>query len=287
MAKVKKSPEERVIQQRNIVAVWWDGLMAILAVLSVAMVYWHDQGGIGSLSASDLVMIDLVVVAVFLGDWLFFLAKAKDSKRYIKRTWYDLLGMVPLAVGSAGVLRIFRLFRLFRVLRAIRVLARFLDSTAHLAKKSNLPRLAIAAATITIAGSTLVWILERDINPDLASWSEAIWWGVVTVTTVGYGDITPQGTFGRVIAGGLMLTGIGTIALLASQVSSALLTPDEDEEEEDTADGPPNIARQLTALARLHEDGRLTDAEFEAAKRLVLGGSVDEAPPAAAMQTPV
>ncbi len=240
-------------------AVAWDVFMAILAVVSILMVFWHAQGGIGRLSPDDLVMLDFLVIAIFAADWLFWLRKAPVKKLYVKRNWYDLLGMVPLYFSGVGFLRVFRMFRLFRVLRAVRVLNRLLGRLAVIAQRSKIAYLGAASAIITLGGSTLVWVIERETNPDLAEWGEAVWWGVVTVTTVGYGDITPVTTIGRVIAGLLMVTGIGTIAGLASQVSAALVH-----------EGTEEDVDALTSLAALHDAGKLTDDEFSRAKQKVL-----------------
>lgn len=72
-----------------------------------------------------------------------------------------------------------------------------------------------------LASSIILFIVERGRNPEIKSIMDAIWWSIVTFTTVGYGDIIPDTTVGRIVASFLMIMGISGIALLTGIVSSA------------------------------------------------------------------
>jgi voltage-gated potassium channel len=63
-------------------------------------------------------------------------------------------------------------------------------------------------------------VLERLIDPAMGNFGDALWWAVTTVSTVGYGDVVPESSAGRIVAAGLMLTGLGLIPLLTSAVVS-------------------------------------------------------------------
>jgi hypothetical protein len=82
--------------------------------------------------------------------------------------------------------------------------------------------LQIASATVVIAtaGGVLGWALDRKDFPTLG---EGLWWSLQTVTTVGYGDVVPHRTEGRVIGGVVMLTGVAFIAVITSAVTAALI----------------------------------------------------------------
>lgn len=261
------------VQMRTRAAVVWDAAMAVLAVLSVLMVVWHERGGIGPFDADDLVLIDFFVVALFIGDWIWWYRRAESKRLYLRRNWWDLLGLVPLYFSGVGFLRVFRLFRLFRILRAVRVMNRFFTRLRTVATESKLGYLGAISLTITMVGALLVWAVERnDPRSNLHDFGETLWWAVVTVTTVGYGDHTPVTLGGRIVAAGLMLTGIGTIAVLASQVSVFLIRDQGTEIMEETvAHGAPHtMAGQLAAIADLHDTGKLTDDEYQRAKERVL-----------------
>jgi voltage-gated potassium channel len=73
---------------------------------------------------------------------------------------------------------------------------------------------------VTLAGGVLVWVVDHDEFPDLG---ESWWWALQTVTTVGYGDVVPNDTEGRVVGAALMLQGIGFITVIAASVTAALI----------------------------------------------------------------
>jgi len=250
----------------------WDAFMVVLALVSVGLVFYYD-------TISDprqrraILVADWLFVAVFAADFLWDLARAEDKRRFLRRNWWAPLGMVPLAVSELSAFRLLRLFRVLRALRAFRALAEFFSSVQRSFANAQVARLALISGGIMLTGSVLVWLAERGSNPGLADYSEALWWAVVTVTTVGYGDVTPHTPLGRFIAAGLMITGIGTIGLLAGQVGAGLIGKPEALGEE----GAPvpvkagSVAEeQLAQLATLHKEGRLTDDEYAKAKTMVL-----------------
>ena len=72
----------------------------------------------------------------------------------------------------------------------------------------------------TIGGGVLIWLLDHDEFPSLGT---SLWWALQTVTTVGYGDVVPEQTGGRVIAAIVMLQGIGFITVVTASVTAALI----------------------------------------------------------------
>lgn len=80
--------------------------------------------------------------------------------------------------------------------------------------------IAVFTLLTTIIGGVLAWILDRADFPSLGS---SLWWAVQTVTTVGYGDVTPSHTQGRVIATVVMLAGIAFLAVVTASITAALV----------------------------------------------------------------
>lgn len=78
---------------------------------------------------------------------------------------------------------------------------------------------AVSAAVVLVGGS-LVWWVERDeADTTFGSWADAIWWGLTTLTTVGYGDHVPVTTWGRVVAGAIMVAGVAMLGAVAAVVA--------------------------------------------------------------------
>jgi len=73
---------------------------------------------------------------------------------------------------------------------------------------------------VTIAGGVVAWLTQRD---DFSSLGTSLWWALQTVTTVGYGDVVPRSTSGRVIGGVVMLSGIGFLTVITASVTAALI----------------------------------------------------------------
>ena len=255
---------------------WWDILMMVLLVGSVALVFLYEALDADRFANTRrlIELVDLGLVVLFVAEWLWRVRKSRPrSGRYALRESWELLGMVPLLLPVPAGLRALRLLRVVRILRVFRTVGAKLGVWQRIAKDGHLKPIAIAGAAVTLTGATLVWLLERDDNPALAPFSEALWWAIVTVTTVGYGDLTPITTGGRFIAAGLMITGIGTIGLLASTLANALLAQKEEDQGKVHAPMPAragSIVAELQALSQLHARGSLSDEEFAAAKSKVL-----------------
>jgi voltage-gated potassium channel len=84
----------------------------------------------------------------------------------------------------------------------------------------RLGRVAGLAGGVVVIGSLVAYHAEHPTNPGFATVGDALWWGIVTLTTVGYGDIVPKTTTGRYAAVVIMITGIAVLGLLAGSLAS-------------------------------------------------------------------
>jgi voltage-gated potassium channel len=255
----------------------WDTAMALLALVSLVPMLWVELEGVRwpEPRFQVLAAVDLLLVLVFAGDLAWGLWEAKDRRAWLRRHWYELPGLIPLYLDAvawlrlAQVLRLTRLLRAFTGLRKLRTLA-VLDV---LVNRNKLVHTSLVSAGVVVGLATVVWLLERDTNPALARFDNALWWAIVTTTTVGYGDITPQTGLARLVATVLMLLGIGLIGVLASSFSAALIATGgaAAEQSEGPSAGPRRLVEELERLVALRERGLLTEAEFSLAKRKLLG----------------
>jgi len=131
-------------------------------------------------------------------------------------------------------------------------------------RPGSTPRLRLAAARLArrlVVCSAWLYVAEHGVNKAIENPFDALWWGVVTLTTVGYGDVTPVTTEGRIAAMALMLLGIGLFGAITATITSYLLS------RESVHDPDLSLAGDLERLAALHRQGDLTDEEFAAGKR--------------------
>lgn len=263
-----------------------------LAILSLVLLGFLEFGNLSPQTDELLLYADLLIVAIFWVEYAYRWTAATDRRKFLATTWYEIPGMVPIFPGMqqfAGV-RLFRLLRVFRVLRllgALRRIERFERFVQHFTKRSKLGYVALIAAVLIVVDATIVWALDPAIFP---SYWDALWWGMVTVTTVGYGDYAPTQGWARVAALPLMVLGVGLIATVAGTLSSFLVERQwQGEHEKSQTEGKapsspipvPQLAHELERLARLHESGALSDEEFRLAKQALLGGALSAPAPKA------
>jgi len=165
-----------------------------------------------------------VGVAIDIVTWLVFLADYVVRVRHLERYWHTGLGGFDLFVVIAtapwfllpgahlgGFVVLLRLARLARLVIASRGTRRLFD---------RLGRVVVVAVGVVVTGSLVAYYAEHPVNPQFATVGDALWWGIVTLTTVGYGDIVPQTSTGRWAAVTIMITGIGVLGVLAGALSS-------------------------------------------------------------------
>jgi voltage-gated potassium channel len=178
---------------------------------------------------------DNFVCVIFLGDFAINLIRSKPKRQYFiyERGWLDLLGSIP----SLGILRytaLLRLARLSRVARIARLLSgqnrRELVQDVIQNRGSYALFITFLAGFVVLSFSTVAMIQFESASPDanIKTGGDSLWWGLVTITTVGYGDRYPVTTLGRATAFFVMFAGVGIIGSLASILAS-LLVPSADE----------------------------------------------------------
>ena len=210
---------------------YYDTTIILLALISVILVLLGFAEMI-DLDSPPYSIIDLLLWFVFVVDygWRFFLSKGKW--RFIIENIFDLLAILPLnAIFTVFRLgRIFRLARLTKLLKLTRLL-RIVGLTGKLEKKigkllrtNGLLYIFYLNSFIVLVGSSILSVVEEK------SFSESLWWALVTVTTVGYGDIIPTSIFGKWLAVLLMLVGIGTIGMLTSALTNFFVKDNPDEQ---------------------------------------------------------
>jgi len=202
-----------------------------------------------------LTVYDNAVCVIFLIDFGLNLLGAKPKRAYFigARGWLDLLGSIP-SFGffpALGLLRLFRLSRLARITRLLRGQAGkdlVIDVLRNRSQYATFITILLAGMVLSI-GSILVLEFEsRTPGSNIRTGGDALWWGFVTITTVGYGDFYPISTLGRLTGVFVMFAGIGIIGALASILASLLVSPSApDEPAPVVASSAPEVRSDMTA----------------------------------------
>jgi voltage-gated potassium channel len=233
----------------------WELSFAALAVVFVAIGFLQPAT---PADETRLVAAEWAITLVFAGEFFGRLWASYDRSGYVRGHWIDLVSVVPPARG----LRPLRLLRLLRLVRAFAGVSRAMAHMPRLAQHRGLVWLVAAWAAVTVLASIGLYIAENGTNQAIANPFDAIWWGVVTLTTVGYGDVYPVTPEGRMAAMVLMLLGIGLYSAITAAVTSYFITL------EGQSRSP---LAELERANALREAGALTDHEYAAIKRRLLG----------------
>ncbi len=184
-----------------------------------------------------LLLYDNAVCVIFLIDFGFNLTGAKPKRAYFigQRGWLDLLGSIPsIGVFQLGaLLRLARLSRLTRITRLLRGQAGkdlVKDVLANRGQYATFITILLAGIVLSVASILVLEFESRSPEGNIKTGGDAIWWGIVTLTTVGYGDFYPVTLPGRLTAVFVMFGGIGIIGALASILASLLVSPSAPEE---------------------------------------------------------
>ena len=219
------------MQNKWKIKAYYDTSIIILALISVVLVILGFTDLI-DLEKPPYSIIDLVIWFVFLVDYIWRFSISKSKWSFIINNIFDLLAILPLN-AIFTVFRLGRIFRLARLTKLVKLsrLLRIIGLTGKLEKKlkiflrtNGLIYILYVNFFIVLVGSSILSVVEEK------SFSDSVWWSLVTVTTVGYGDIVPSSLFGKWLAVLLMLVGIGTIGMLTSALTNFFVKDNPDEQ---------------------------------------------------------
>lgn len=206
----------------------FDIVLLILILLSILSVFLESIEGTDSPYILYIRIAEWIFTVLFTLEYALRIYSSKKPLRYIWSFYglIDLIAILPAYIGlffAAShyliVVRAFRLLRVFRILK----LSRFLNEGNILRKalQSSLYKITVfltTVVTLVIIVGTLMYVIEGS-ESGFTSIPVSIYWAIVTITTVGYGDISPITPIGQVLASILMITGYGIIAVPTGIVS--------------------------------------------------------------------
>lgn len=175
-------------------------------------------------------LIEIVIVVVFTFEYLLHIY-AEENKIHYLFSFYgiiDLIAIVPfyLTLGfdlkCLRILRMLRLFRLLKLVRYSKALQRL--RRAFSIVKEELMIFGVVAAMLLYLSSAGIYFFENEAQPEqFKSIFHSLWWAVATLTTVGYGDIYPITTGGKIFTFLILIIGLGIVSALAGLIATALL----------------------------------------------------------------
>jgi len=206
------------------------GLIALI-VISVVTVSVESLRGLSQQTQLTLVVVEWVLTAIFTLEFVLRLVAVKRPLAYATSFFgvVDLLAIMPTWIGllvpgaqALLVVRVLRLLRIFRILKLARFLSEAQTLTRALrASSRKIIVFLLSVATIVVIVGALMFVVEGPAN-GFTSIPVSMYWAIVTLTTVGYGDIAPRTPLGQTLASFVMILGYGIIAVPTGIVTSEL-----------------------------------------------------------------
>lgn len=191
--------------------------LSVLVVMLESVKAYHDAfGGL-------FFGLEWFFTLLFTAEYILRLVCVRRPLRYAKSFFgiVDLLSILPtylslfvLSSGPLIVVRVLRLLRLFRIFKMARYLGEA-NIIVH-ALRSSRAKIVVflfGVLSLVIVIGTMMYLIEGEVNEDFSSIPRSVYWAIVTVTTVGYGDIAPETPLGQILASLAMLMGYAIIAV--------------------------------------------------------------------------
>jgi voltage-gated potassium channel len=205
----------------------FDFAMMILSFFSVIIVLALTFGKLEPETYRILLYIDGGICFVFMSRFFWGLFKARNKAYYWRHHWIDFVASIP----AIEALRIARVFQILRVIRLIRTSRSIFLPLLKQKKQATLASLLLAMVLILANASVLILIVESGVDgANIHTAEQAIWWALVTISTVGYGDFYPVSTLGHVIGGIVIISGVSFFGVISGYMASVFVSPDESSE---------------------------------------------------------
>lgn len=209
-------------------------------------------------------IVDLLLSVIFLADFLYRLFTAESKSRYFFRQlgWLDLLGSLPFPqVKIARLGRVIRAFFLLRKLGFRQVLREFIHNRAE----SAVYIVAFLIILVLEFGSACILAAEQDASgSNIETAGDAIWWSIVTMSTVGYGDYSPVTQRGRIIGIFVIIVGVALFGVVTGFLANKFVGSDEEvPAAAETKSSPADLAALLDEMRALRAEQERSYADLE------------------------
>ena len=220
----KSGTEQKAAAQQTRKITTYDLVIGILAIFSLVILIIPIIVQLPPDAVDTLNILENSLCVVFFADFLRSLFRAPNKWAYFLKGggWLDLLGSIPF--GKLAIFRFARLFRIARVMRTLKGNDFRKMLTYQLAQNTLLFTLIIALILIFTIALLVLKAEQSNPHANITTYTNAVWWAFVTITTVGYGDYYPVTNVGRILALILMFSGLGIIGVLSSYLASMFIS---------------------------------------------------------------
>ena len=203
------------------------GVLSLLSIANIVMMYTIvDDDALDTV----LWLMNGLFSVIFLVDFTYRLVTAPQRGAYFFRHfgWADLLASIPLP--QLKILRVFRLMRVFRLLRELGPRAVVRTLVRDRAGSALFALLIMGVLVLQFGSLVMLYVEQYAPGANITTASDAIWYTVVTISTVGYGDQYPVTDLGRIFGGVIIVVGVGIFGTFTGYLANLFLSPRKGEE---------------------------------------------------------
>jgi voltage-gated potassium channel len=229
--------------------------MLVLALTIIPLLVAPLMFELSETTRATFVALGWFIWAAFTVEYAVRLYLSPNKGKFIRSNLIDLVVIVLPFLRPLRVLRSARALRVLRAARAAAFVLRGLDAARDVLTRHKLHYALLVAGLSVVAAALMVESFERDVEgSNIQGLPDALWWALVTVTTVGYGDRFPVTAGGRGVAVVLMIMGIGLFGLLAGSLASFFIQKEETEPDPQLTDIQERLERIERSLQTLEGD---------------------------------
>ena len=214
----------------------YEAILSILILVDLLIMSLMIGGFAVGIMHSSVVSVgrfDLVVAILILLDFVIFRVRKEKTKggnlHFIRENWAYIVSIIPITFLSFNILQLYGfidvlwLLVILRFYALIKVLLITGSKVREYPSKTKLDYATVILLLVLIIGSFIFFIVERSVNPEVPNYESAMWFSIISMTTVGYGDIVPVTLIGRIIGVIIILTGMGYVSLVTATLAYSFI----------------------------------------------------------------
>lgn len=233
------------------------GILSILSIVNLLLLYLVQEQSLDTV----LTVMNSIFSIIFVADFLFRIVTVPSAGAYFFKHfgWADLLASLPLA--QFKILRVFRLIRVYRLLRDVGIRQVGLALSKDRAGSSLYILLLMGIFVLEFGSLSILRVEQGAPGANITTASGAIWYTIVTISTVGYGDQYPITNAGRIIGSGIIVVGVGIFGTFTGYLANFFLAPKKKESAPPVAAGDSSAAT-IEGLRQRLDESEATLAEI-------------------------
>lgn len=235
----------------------YDIIAGFLSIIAVVVVLLKFSTTLSEVQMNIINIIDIIIYLIFLFDYFVRFFTTKNKKSFFKNNIIDFIAILPFeflstsAFGSA-----------FKLIRIISYILRLIGDIKEILFTNGFIYALISTVIVTFLGSIGIYVFEYGDSTTIHNYGDALWWSFVTVTTVGYGDISPSTGGGRFIACILMITGIGFLGMLTGTISTFFFAHVNDKKKDKETENKNQLIIDISNLSKDKQNNLINYYEF-------------------------